>query len=268
MKCLLTVAGSEVFQEYQDCDSFSEYPLDPKHFIQCSRQAGKKVVRKREDCQACAHSKGIKVLMRSRERIEQENSEVQHKLGIMNAEIAKKTRELEKIKDSLNLPDQLKKKEKEIADLRSQYELKLRDEKEKNKYLDDACTELQRQVEDLQTVPESVRDAVEKRLSEQKPLFTPPQEVEGSKPTQTIQRVTERQETKKERIIETVTSDPFANQEIECPLRGKQYVDITKECKKGCPDYYQCPFWQEINKGTVPSDAKIRVKEGESKCHG
>lgn len=267
LKCLLTVASSEVFLEYQDCQWFSEYPPDSKHFTQCSREKGKKVARKREDCQACAHSRLVKVPMKSKERIQEENSEAQEKLEHLNTEIGEKTKKLEKTKDLLSLPDQLKKKDKDIADLKSHYEGKLKEEKIKNTYLNDQCKEMKETIEELrrqetpQKVPKSVRDVVEKRLSEQKQPIFPPQEVEESKPAQTIQRVTERQETKKERIIETVASDPFTNREIECPLKG-QYMDIVKECKKDCPDYYRCPYGPAINKGIVPLGAKIRVREG------
>jgi hypothetical protein len=275
LKCLLAIAGSEVFQEYQECEFFSEYPPDSKHFIQCSYGKSGKRPRKREHCQACAHNREIKVLMKSRGKIEQENSELQrkgseaqHKLGDLNADILRKTRETEKITNLLTMPEQLKKKDKEIADLRAHYEDALKDERDKSKYLDDECREmekrceeLQGQLENLQTLPKSVLE-VEKRLSEQEqPSAAPAQKVEGNKPTQTIQKVTEREKTVKERVVETVTSDPFTNQEIKCPLTGG-YVDIIKECKKGCKDLLRCQFWPEINKGTVPLGAEIRLRQG------
>jgi hypothetical protein len=274
LKCLLIKEGSEVFLEYQECEFFSEYPLDSKHFIQCSYGKSGKRPRKREHCQACAHNREIKVLMQSRGKIGQQNSELQrkaseaqHKLGDLNTEIVGKRKELEKIESLSNMPEQLRKKEKEIADLRGHYELELRNEKDKTKYLEDECRargerneELQRQVETLQRPSESVLEA-EKKLSEEKqPIAAPAQKVEASKTTQTIQRVTEREKIEKERIVETVTSDPFTNQEIECPLKGQQYVDIIAECKRGCKDFYQCPFWEEINKGTLPLEAKIRER--------
>lgn len=274
VKHLLAAVGSEVFLEYEECESFSEYPPDSKHFIQCSYGKSGKRPRKREHCQACAHNREIKVLMKSRGKIEQENSELQHKLsdrqhklGDLNTEILKKTTELEEIQNFLTMPELLKKKEKEIADLKGHYERALREEQDKTKYLDDAyrekeerCEELERQLETLQIAPKSVLEA-EKRLSEEKPsIVAAPQKVEGSKPTQTIQRVTEREKTEKERIIETVTSDPFANQEIECPLK-RQYVDIAKECKRSCGDISDCPYLQDINKGKVPLGAKIRLRE-------
>lgn len=274
LKCYQTVVGSEVFLQYQECEFFCEYPPDSKHFIQCSYGKSGKRPRKREHCQACAHNREIKVPMKSKAKIEQEISEcqhevskAQHKLGDLNADIVSKTRETEKITNLLTMPEQLKKKEKEIAHLRAHYEDAVKDEQDKNKYLDDECREmekrckeLQRQLENVQTVPPSVLE-VEKRLSEQKqPIAAPPQKVEGSKAPQTIQRVTEREKTEKERIVETVTSDPFTNQQIECPLKGNQYVDIIKQCKKDCQDFYQCRFWEEINNGTVPLEAKIRER--------
>jgi len=208
--------------------------------------------------------------MKSKAKIEQENSELQrkvserqHRLGDLNTDIVRKTTEIEKITNLLTMPEQLKNKDKEIVDLRSHYEHVLREEKEKNEYLDQAYEELHREFEDLQRPPpKSVLEVIEKRFSEQKPPIAaaPPQKVETSKPAQTIQRVTEREKTEKERIIETVTSDPFTNQEIQCPQTG-QYVDITKECRKGCSDIFQCPYWQEISKDKVPLDAKIRLRE-------
>lgn len=274
LKCLVTYAGSEVFQEYQDCKRFGEYPLDSKHFIQCiDPKSGKKVIRKREDCQACAHNRVIKVLMESKAKLEQEDSELeqkyserQHRLGDLNTDIVRKTKELEKIENFLTMPERLQKKDKEIADLK----VALKENQKNIEYLDQACTEmkercegLQRQVEPLQTVPRNVLDVVQKRVSEQKPPIAAAaaQKVEASKPAQTIQRVTEREKTEKERIVETVTSDPFTNKEIQCPQTGK-YVDITKECNKACSDIFQCPYWQEINKGTVPLGAEIRLRQG------
>lgn len=269
LKRYQTIVGSEVFLDYQDCQFFSEYPPDSKHFIQCSYGKSGKRPRKREHCQACAHNREIKVPMKSKAKIEQEISEcqhkvseAQHKLGDLNADIVRKTRETEKITNLLTMPEQLKKKEKEIADLRAHYENVLREEKEKNEYLDQAYDELHRQFEDLQTPPPKSVLEVEKRLSEQEqPMAAPPKKTEASKATQIIQKVTERETTtKKERIIETVTSDPFTNQEIQCPLKG-QYVDIAKECKKACKDFAQCRFFEEIINGTVPLGAEIRLRQ-------
>jgi hypothetical protein len=256
LKRYQTMVGSEVFLEYLNCDHFGEYPLDSKHFVTCDR-SGKKVIRKREDCQACAHYRVIKVLMQSRVKIEQQNSELQrklsetqHKLGDLKTEIGKRTTELENIENLSKMPEQLKKKDKAIADLK-------RADQEKNKYIDDLC----KQLETPQTVPPSVLEVVE-NLSEQKtPIAAPSQKVEANKATQTIQRVTEKEKTvEKERIVETVTSDPFTNQEIKCPLTGK-WMDIIKECKKSCKDAWECPFLLEINKGTVPLGAQIRLRQ-------
>jgi DNA repair exonuclease SbcCD ATPase subunit len=169
LKCLVTITGSEVFQESQDCEFFSEYPPDSKHFIQCSRgKSGKRVPRKREDCQACAHNRVTKILMKSRAKIEQENSELQrkvfevqhrlseaqHKLADLDADMVRKTKELKKIENLLNMPEQVQEKDKEIADLKSYYEDALREEKEKSAQIVKRVTEEKKTTEEFVTSPQ------------------------------------------------------------------------------------------------------------------
>jgi predicted nuclease with TOPRIM domain len=179
----------------------------------------------------------------------------------LNADIFKKTRESETITSLVTMPGELKKKEKEIADLRKHYENALREEQEKNKYLDDAYREmekrhdeLERQLENLQTVPKSV-------LEVQKPPIPQPQKTDTNNVTPPIQRITEREKTEKERIIETIATNPFTNREIQCPLKKQQYQDIMKECNKACSALAECPYWPDISRGTVPLGAKIRDKQ-------
>jgi hypothetical protein len=213
---LLLYVGSEVFADYVDCDHFGEYPLDSKHFITCDKsgKSGKRVPRKREDCEKCYQYKKVRVLMQTKEKIKQENVKLEYRNANLTTEIDEKRKELKNIENLANMPEQLKEKNKEIA-------------------------RLLRRLEDREKIPPSVLD-VEKKLSEQERSIPESQneQVDNQTPIEkpiSIERTIQEKTTTEKVFFQN--NQP--NRMIICPIKTKQ-VDIDhQECKK-CQHRHAC----------------------------
>lgn len=216
LKYLLVNVGSEVFADYVDCEHFGEYPLDSKHFITCDKsgKSGKRVPRKRGDCEKCYQYKKVRVLMQAKEKIKQESVKLEYRNANLTTEIDEKRKELKNIENLANMPEQLKEKDKEIA-------------------------RLLRRLEDREKILPTVLD-VEKKLSEQKPATPESQneEVDNQRPIEkpiSIERTIQEKTTTEKVFFQN--NQP--NRTIMCPIKTKQ-VDIDhQECKK-CQHRHAC----------------------------
>jgi len=248
LKYYQMIAGSEVFVTIQECRHFGEYPPDSKHFVTCD-ESGKRVPKKRGCCEGCKHNRETKVLMDSRRKIEQANSELQRKfsetqrkLGNLSADIVSKRREMEKIDDLLSMPEQLKKKDDE-----------LREEKDKTNYLDDVCKELQGQLETLQRPEGNAKvEEISQKLNvamnrpvESKPVFHGNLSQTENPPIQKVERnapLVERTTTIKEKFapppqqklpLPTQQKAALPPEHVECPDINES-VNVEETCKRKC----------------------------------
>lgn len=239
LKYLLTRVGSEIFVEYLACDHFGEYPDNSKHFLTCDK-SGKKVIRKREDCQACAHYKIVRVPMQRKEKIEQEIVKLEYRSANLTTEINEVTKQLKNIENLASMPEQLKEKDKEIAKLRKDAEKQRLENAQYIDYLNSLIP-----IETNNNF-HSVEDTVKHR----EPLQTSQQIPEKAVERRLVNRITEKETKEKTTEIFQQPQEPKIPSEdlqIECPDTKKR-VSFKDICTRTCEKFQECPIYLQTYK--------------------
>jgi hypothetical protein len=289
LRYLLRKEDSKLLVGSQLCAHQGEYPKDPKHFIICYSlefHSGKGVKKTRVFCEKHYEGLLLNVVQEKKARIEQEiekgNEYLLQIQGKNKQEAAKfeETRkqvtvEEDKLRNLINYPSELQDTKKELEkaknSIKNYYEPR---DKEKQHHIDDLKNRLKKKEDTGQNIEYStyLKDV---RAEKQNTIEESPQAIvsnvithsaKSEKPSeqkssmpQTVQRITEREKTEKtekEKITEVVISDPLADKEIKCEIKG--WVSIVSECKGKCLKTPFCPFWMDIYVGKIPQDAEIR----------
>jgi hypothetical protein len=251
-RSLLALEGSEVFFEYQNCEFFGEYAPDSKHFIQCSR-SNKKVIKKREHCQACSLSRINKVPLERKEKLEKETMKMQVELQKIKGAAVEGKRELEKIEELAQLPEKIK----QLEQLISEKDRKIEELDRKLNKKDEEIAKKDENMASLQTdydvlLNEKIQHSkIEPLHSDQKDA---PEIVEKTAPSPSekiTREVTEKTEKYTKEIIEKPIAQIDTNNDLEkakvfhCPDKNRK-VNIDEECGH-CSKIVNCSDYSNAN---------------------
>jgi vacuolar-type H+-ATPase subunit I/STV1 len=236
---LIASQESEVFQEYLDCEFLCEYPLDSKHFVQCT-ETGKKMIKTREYCRAHGHLKKVIVPWMSLEKIKAE-------LAKVIADVAEGRKDLEKIENLRRLPEENKNLKTENDGLREDIE------NQRVTFFKNLSTTRH---------PKSVLEAEEKARVREENLQKKPSETMAENHSKVVQRtVEEKKTTIEEKKVTQVVRSPLENLEWACYFNPNEYVSTEKcwKCQKG----RNCPYSQFLVNDQIPPNAKTRPRASE-----
>ena len=210
--------------------------------------------------------------VKSRELHRQEEEEHKQKLVKIKGKIDEAQAELKNIENLTLLPDEIEKKNKEIAELETELErvnnsIEGYYEPENNKLLKDKDREiagLKAEIENLEKEIENDRVAFANapknafEIIQENPQKKPPDSIVESR-SQAIQRTFEEKKTTiEEKKVTQVVSSPLENLEWACYFNPNEYVS-TKKCMP-CPKGRACPYSQFLTDDQIPPNAKTRPR--------